>query len=94
MVNFKDLSDDQLRSIQVATLLLAGDRDVVKLEHVMSMSKLIPDARMAILTGNHGSFIGEHCTEKKGSKLPEITTALIEEFLNEKAGTVLAPSAV
>jgi pimeloyl-ACP methyl ester carboxylesterase len=83
MLTFKDLSDDELRAIQAATLLLAGDRDVVTVEHILQMAKLLPSARMAILTGNHGSIIGEICTEKKGSRLPEMTTTLIEEFLSE-----------
>jgi hypothetical protein len=47
------------------------------------MSHLIPDAQLVILPGTHGSFIADVCTVKKGSKLPEITAALIEEFLNE-----------
>jgi pimeloyl-ACP methyl ester carboxylesterase len=83
MLTFKDLSDDDIRSIKAPTLLMVADHDIVKPEHVLEMSHLIPDARLVILPGTHGSFIGEVCTAKKGSKLPEMTAALIEEFLNE-----------
>jgi pimeloyl-ACP methyl ester carboxylesterase len=83
MLTFKDLSDNDIRSIKAPTLLMVADHDVVKPEHVLEMSHLIPDARLVILPGTHGSFIGDVCTAKKGSKLPEITAALIEEFLNE-----------
>jgi pimeloyl-ACP methyl ester carboxylesterase len=83
MLTFKDLSDDDMRSIKATTLLMVADHDVVTPEHVLEMSHLISDARLVILPGTHGSFIGDVCTVKKGSKLPEITAALIEEFLNE-----------
>jgi pimeloyl-ACP methyl ester carboxylesterase len=72
-----------MRSIKAPTLLMVADHDVMTPEHVVKMSHLIPDARLAILPGTHGSFIGDICTAKEGSKLPEIRTAVIEEFLNE-----------
>jgi len=43
----------------------------------------IPGAKLAILPGFHGACIGEICTATKSSKIPELTVALIEEFLNE-----------
>ena len=36
-----------------------------------------------VLLGIHGSFIGEVCTAKKGSKLPEVTVTIVEEFVNK-----------
>jgi hypothetical protein len=45
------------------------------------MCRLISDARLMILPGNHGSFIGEACGTEEGSRIPEITVSLIEEFL-------------
>ncbi|HEX9513572.1 MAG TPA: alpha/beta hydrolase [Puia sp.] len=83
MLTLKDRTDDDLRSIKAATMLMVADHDVVMPEHVLKMSRLIPDARLVILPGTHGSFIGEVCTSKKGSKLPGMTAALVEEFLNE-----------
>ena len=83
MLNFKDMSDDDLRSIKAPALLIVAYHDVVTPEHVLIISRLIPDARLVILPGTHGSFIGEVCTAQKGSKLPEITVDLIEEFLHK-----------
>jgi pimeloyl-ACP methyl ester carboxylesterase len=82
MRNYKDIPDDALRSIKVPTLLLAGDKDVVTPEHLVQMSKLIPNTRLAIVPGDHGSFIGEICA-KKESKMIEATATIITDFLNK-----------
>ncbi|HWK08337.1 MAG TPA: hypothetical protein VNS58_32145 [Puia sp.] len=60
---------------------MVADRDVVTAGHTLEMSQLIPDARLAILPGIHGSCIGEVCAILPGSKLPEMTIMLVEEFL-------------
>ena len=84
MRGFKDISDDALRSIKAPTLLLAGDKDVVVPEHLVQMSKLISNSRLAILPGDHGSFIGEVCSYQQDSKMPEITVNIINEFLGNR----------
>jgi pimeloyl-ACP methyl ester carboxylesterase len=81
MRNYKDIPDDAIRSIKAPTLLLAGDKDVVTPEHLVQMSKLIPNARLAIVPGDHGSFIGEVCARKE-SKMIEASANIITEFLN------------
>jgi pimeloyl-ACP methyl ester carboxylesterase len=83
MKNFKDIPDDDIRAIKAATLIIVSDQDVMTAEHAVTMSHLIPGARLLVLPGLHGTCIGEVCTQKQGSKLPAITTALVEEFLNE-----------
>jgi len=83
MIQFKDWNDEDLRSIKSPALIINADRDVVTVEHAVEMSHQIPNSRLVILPGTHGSFIGEICTMKKGSKVPEATVAIIEEFLNE-----------
>lgn len=83
MLQFKDWSDQELQSIQAPTFLIIGDHDVVTPEHAVKMSHVIPNAQLMILPGTHGSFIGEICTAQAGSKLPETTVAIIEEFLNK-----------
>lgn len=84
MLDFKDMSDDYLRSIKAPTLLMVADHDVVTPEHTIKMSRLIQNAQLTILPGTHGSFIGESETAIKGSKLPAMTATLIEEFLKNK----------
>ncbi|MDB4901886.1 MAG: alpha/beta hydrolase [Mucilaginibacter sp.] len=82
MKTFKDMADDDLRSIKAPALLMAADHDVTTPEHALKMSHLIPNAQLVILPGTHGSFIGAaEVGNAKGSKLPEVTAVLVEEFL-------------
>ena len=82
MLAFKDMSDEALRSINAATLLMADDRDVVTLEHMVHMHRLIAGSRLVILPGNHGSFIGELSALESDSRPPGIAAALVKEFLS------------
>jgi pimeloyl-ACP methyl ester carboxylesterase len=84
MLTFKDYTDDDMRSIKAATMVIAAQYDVIRLEHIIKMSHLIPGARLVILPGTHGAFIGAaEAPSSKDSKLPGITAALVEEFLND-----------
>jgi pimeloyl-ACP methyl ester carboxylesterase len=42
-------SKAQLRSIQAPVLLILGDTDLMRIEHVIDMAELIPDSRLAVL---------------------------------------------
>jgi len=84
MIAFKDIPDDDFNAIKVPALFIVADKDVITSEHTLKMSQLIPGAQLAILPGIHGAFIGELPTAKKGSRLPELTAAIVEEFLNEQ----------
>ena len=84
MLRFKDWGDDDMRSIKAPTLLILGDHDVVTPEHAVEMSHIIPKAQLMILPGDHGSYIGEVCTAKPGSRIPAFTVSVIEEFLNNQ----------
>jgi pimeloyl-ACP methyl ester carboxylesterase len=85
MANFKDIPDNDIRSIKAPSLIMVTDQDVVTSRHAVEMSHLIPGARLVILPGVHGACIGamEASTGKKDSKLPGITATLVEEFLSE-----------
>jgi hypothetical protein len=67
-------------------LLLAGDEDVMRPEHIVEMYRLLPHGRMAILPGGHGAYLGEVTTTPKGGRLPLLTVAMIEEFLDAPEG--------
>lgn len=82
MVHFKDMHDDDLRTIYAPALFMVADRDVVTCEHTIELSRTLPNAKLVVLPGVHGAFLGEICTEEKG-RWPEITTAIIGEFLNQ-----------
>ena len=80
---FEDWSDDAICSIKVPALIINADRDVIKTEHALVMSRLIPNARLLIVPGTHGSYLGEACTIVPGSRMPEMVVRVVEEFLDE-----------
>lgn len=49
MLHFQGWTPDQIRSIQAPTLVLCGDRDIVRPEHAVEMVRLLPHAQLAIL---------------------------------------------
>lgn len=84
MIHFKDFPDDQIQSIKAPVLLINGDADVATSEHVVAMSKLIPNCKLAILPGGHGAYIGEVTTLKPNYKDSDFIVPMIENFLNER----------
>lgn len=78
---FADWPQSDLTRIQAPALIMSGDKDVIKAEHIVEISKLIPKADLVILPGVHGALLGEICTARAGSKQPEITAILVKEFL-------------
>jgi pimeloyl-ACP methyl ester carboxylesterase len=49
MREFKGWTPAQLKTIRAPTLLVLGDRDIVRVEHAAKMQHLLPDARLAVL---------------------------------------------
>ena len=84
MLQFKDWPEKDLLSIKAPALILLGDKDVATIQHAAEMAHIIPNATLMVLPGVHGAAIGEICTTKPGSKIPAITVALIEDFLNNQ----------
>ncbi len=81
MKNFKETDDALVKSVKAKTLIVSGDQELVKLEHVIELSKLIEGSKVMILPGGHGEYLGEMIMGKPGSKYPELTAGLLEEFL-------------
>ncbi|RWY49392.1 alpha/beta fold hydrolase [Mucilaginibacter gilvus] len=84
MQQFKGWPDDAIRSIKVPTLIITGDADVAPPEHAIEITHLIHGAKLAVFPGGHGAYLGELVNGKKGSKVPELTVAVVEEFLDTK----------
>lgn len=82
MVNFKDVKDQDLKTIKAETLILSGDHDVASPEHAVKLSRLIPNARLMVLPYGHGDYMGEASSTTKETKTPEFTIGLVQEFLN------------
>ncbi|MBD1365442.1 alpha/beta hydrolase [Mucilaginibacter sp. ZT4R22] len=83
MQHFKGWPDDAIRSIKVPALIITGDADVAPPEHAVEITHLIAGSKLAVFPGGHGEYLGELVNGKKGSKVPELIVALVEEFLEE-----------
>ncbi|WP_031528137.1 alpha/beta fold hydrolase, partial [Dyadobacter crusticola] len=83
---FKDWPDESLRAIDVPALIMTGNRDVVTVAHTTEISELIPNAELLVMPGVHGECIGEICTFQQGSRLPEFTAYVVNEFLERQNG--------
>ncbi len=84
MVNFKDIPDEQIKSIKAPTLIIIGDKDVITPEHAIELHRQIPNSQLAIIPGGHGEYIGEVTTIKPDFKESDLVVPMIEKFLDEK----------
>src|SRR5262245_17348832 len=82
MQTFKDVPDALVGSVRASTLIVLGDQDIVKPEHAIELTHLIAGARLLILPGGHGDYLGEAVMTQKDTRYPELTARLIEEFLD------------
>lgn len=81
MQNFEDVPGDLVRSIRAPTLIVLGDQDIVRPEHAVELTRQISGARLLILPGGHGDYLGEVVMTRRDTRYPELTAKLIEEFL-------------
>ena len=83
MINFKDIPDEQIKSIKVPTLIIIGDKDVITPEHALEMHRQIANSELAIIPGVHGEYIEEITTLKSNSKEASLVIPLMEGFLEQ-----------
>jgi pimeloyl-ACP methyl ester carboxylesterase len=84
MVNFKDIPDEQIKSIKAPTLIIVGDKDVITPEHAIILHRQITKSELAIIPGGHGEYIGEITTIGPDFKESDLVVPMIEKFLNKK----------
>ena len=53
MLNEPDINPKELENIAVPTLVIAGDRDMIKYEHTRLIAESIPGADLKIIPGSH-----------------------------------------
>ena len=80
MLAFKDIPDQDIKSIQAPTLVFDGDRDVVRVEHAVALSRLLPHGRVCILPGEHGEYFGE-ISHPVNDRVTRGFVDLVDEFL-------------
>lgn len=85
MVNFKDIPDEQIKSIKVPALIINGVKDVITPEHAVELHNQITNSELAIIQGGHGEYIGEITTLKPDFKESDLVVPIIEKFLNKKS---------
>lgn len=82
MQSFQDINDDDIKAIKAPALIIIGDNDVVRPEHAVEMYRQMQHAKLMILPGGHGEYIGEITTLKPGhNNYPALQ--IIETFLSE-----------
>ncbi len=81
MLAFRGWKEHDLQRIAAPTLVVVGDRDVVRVDHAVQMSQLLPHGRLAVIPGSHGEVLGEAATRRAGNRMPELFTAMVEDFL-------------
>jgi pimeloyl-ACP methyl ester carboxylesterase len=72
MREFKGWTPAQLRTVRTPTLLVLGDRDIVRVEHAAQMQHLLPDARLAVLPAADHLAMTERAAE---------VAAMVDDFL-------------
>lgn len=82
MKAFKGWTDEQMRSIKALTLIINGNSDVGSVEHAVEMFRIMPNARLAILPGRHGAYIGAIEYLDKARWTQQYVADLFNDFLN------------
>ncbi len=84
MIQFKDIQDDQIKSIKAPTLIIIGDKDIITPEHAIELHRQIANSELAIIPGVHGQYIGEITTIAPDYKESDLVVPLIEKFLDKR----------
>jgi pimeloyl-ACP methyl ester carboxylesterase len=83
MVGFKDIPDQQIKSVKAPTLIIIGDKDVITAEHALELHRMIEGSELAIIPGGHGEYLGEITTLTPTTRESEFAVPMIEKFLNK-----------
>ncbi|TWR25511.1 alpha/beta hydrolase [Mucilaginibacter achroorhodeus] len=81
-IAFEDFKESDIKAIKIPTLFMFGDKDVITLDEALRLKSMVNGSHLIVLPGMHCTLLGDVCTVKEGSKQPEITATLVNEFLN------------
>ena len=81
MMDFKDIPDQQIKSIKAPALIINGDKDVITPEHALEIHRMLSNSELAIIPGVHGEYIEEITTLKFNSHQANFVVQMIEHFL-------------
>jgi pimeloyl-ACP methyl ester carboxylesterase len=77
-----NITVEELARVQAPTLVMAGDDDVVALEHTTTLFRALPNAELAIVPGTSHALPMEK---------PEVVNALIVDFLTKEPVPTMMP---
>ncbi|MDR6558866.1 pimeloyl-ACP methyl ester carboxylesterase [Arthrobacter pascens] len=83
ILDFPGWSDEQLGTITAATLVVSADRDVVTAEYAARMAGVLPGARLLIVPGGHGDYLGEQAASGGDLRTMHATVPFLLRFLGE-----------
>ena len=83
LTGFQDWPDALVASITAPTLIVTADRDVIRPAHTVRLAALIPHARLLIVPGNHGGYLGEVLAAASEPGAMQRTLPFITDFLDE-----------
>jgi pimeloyl-ACP methyl ester carboxylesterase len=78
-IEWQGFSEDELRSIKAPVLIAAGDHDFPEVEHSLAISRLIPNAQLAIVPGASHFVL---------SSDPDKLLSIVATFLDEPMSDV------
>jgi pimeloyl-ACP methyl ester carboxylesterase len=85
MQGFRDIPEASLRAITAKTLVMVGDRDVMSVEHVARLARLLPHGELAVMPGSaHGTYLGALEGARPGTPLVDLALSTIQAFLADK----------
>lgn len=76
MQKFTDISEKEIRKVQIPVLIMQNDQDVATLEHAVKTVRLLPKGRLAILPGPHDNYIGDVSVDNKALKQASLNIIL------------------
>jgi pimeloyl-ACP methyl ester carboxylesterase len=83
MLNFIDWSPEELAAMTTPTLFVCADGDVVRVEHTVEMARLTPNARLLVVPGIHGDYVGERLASGGNPSAMQRTLPWLLAFLDE-----------
>jgi pimeloyl-ACP methyl ester carboxylesterase len=83
ILGFPGWSDEDLGRIDTPTLVLSADSDVVSPEHSVRMFRAIPGARLLIVPGGHGDYLGELASSAGDMRAMRHALPYLLRFLEE-----------
>lgn len=74
--SFRGWPETKLRKLRAPLLVMAGDRDFLRVEHALKLSRLVPHGQLAVIPGGDHGFPAAQ---------PELVAAMLERFFQTKA---------